>query len=164
MTRRINAAGLSHIQKWEGKRLTAYQDVAGIWTIGYGHTSAAGASKVVVGMKISEQEAVRILRADLAKFEKRVREKGGVLVMAVDPSANPAHRFNELPDETQEFLSQLREDDIETLKDGLRLVIAMRTVGRLMKWMIVAVVGTFIGTVMLYENILKVLNWINQSK
>ncbi len=84
--------------------------------------------------------------------------------MAMDPNANPAHRFNELPDETQEFLSQLREDDIETLKDGLRLVIAMRTVGRLMKWMIVAVVGTFIGTVMLYENILKVITWINQSR
>jgi len=74
MTRRINAAGLSHIQQWEGKRLTAYQDVAGIWTIGYGHTSAAGAPKVVAGMKISEQEAVRILRADLAKFEKRVSD------------------------------------------------------------------------------------------
>lgn len=84
--------------------------------------------------------------------------------MAVDPNANPAHRFNELPEETQEFLSQLRGDDIETLKDGLRLVIAMRTVGRLMKWMIVAVVGTFIGTVMLYENVLKVLNWISASK
>ncbi|AXH76938.1 MAG: hypothetical protein [Caudoviricetes sp.] len=84
--------------------------------------------------------------------------------MAVDPNANPAHRFNELPEETQEFLSQLREDDIETLKDGLRLVIAMRTVGGFMKWMIVALIGIFIGTVMLYENILKVLNWINQSR
>ncbi|MDM7851879.1 hypothetical protein [Pseudochrobactrum kiredjianiae] len=84
--------------------------------------------------------------------------------MAMDPKANPAHRFNELPDETQEFLSQLREDDIETLKDGLRLVIAMRTVGGLMKWMIVAIVGTFIGAVMLYENIWKVLIWINPSK
>ena len=84
--------------------------------------------------------------------------------MAMDQNANPSHRFNELPEETQEFLSQLRGDDIETLKDGLRLVIAMRTVGRLMKWMIVAIVGTFIGTVLLYENILKVLNWVNQSK
>ncbi len=84
--------------------------------------------------------------------------------MAMDPNANPAHRFNELPEETQEFLSQLREDDIETLKDGLRLVIAMRTVGGFMKWMIVALIGIFIGTVMLYENILKVLNWINQSR
>ena len=82
--------------------------------------------------------------------------------MAMDPNANPAHYFNELPEETQEFLSQLRGDDIETLQDGLRLVIAMRTVGRPMKWMIV--VGTFIGTVRLYENILKVLNWINQNK
>lgn len=84
--------------------------------------------------------------------------------MVIDHNANPAHRFNELPNETQEFLSQLREDDIETLKDGLRLVIAMRTVGRFMKWMIVALIGTFIGAVMLYENILKVLNWINQSR
>ncbi|MGU3576415.1 glycoside hydrolase family protein [Brucellaceae bacterium C25G] len=42
MTRRINAAGLSVIQQWEGLKLTAYKDVAGIWTISYGHTSAAG--------------------------------------------------------------------------------------------------------------------------
>ncbi len=84
--------------------------------------------------------------------------------MAIDPNANPAHRFNELPDETQEFLSQLRGDDIENLKDGLRLVMAMRTVGGLVKWLIVGIVGTFIATVMLYENILKVLNWLSQSK
>lgn len=84
--------------------------------------------------------------------------------MVLDVKANPAHRFNELPEETQEFLSQLRGDDIETLKDGLRLVIAMRTVGRFMRWMIVAIVGTFIGAVMLYENILKVLSWINNTK
>jgi hypothetical protein len=87
-----------------------------------------------------------------------------VLVMAVDPNASPAHRFNELPDETQEFLSQLRGDDIETLKDGLRLVMAMRTVGKLVKWLIVGIAGTFIGTVMLYENVIKVLNWIGTHK
>ncbi len=84
--------------------------------------------------------------------------------MAMDPNASPAHRFNELPDETQEFLSQLRGDDIETLKDGLRLVMAMRTVGKLVRWLIVGIVGTFIATVMLYENVLKVLSWLNQSK
>ena len=84
--------------------------------------------------------------------------------MAMDPNANPAHRFNELPDETQEFLSQLRGDDIETLKDGLRLVMAMRTVGKLVKWLIVGIVGTFIGTVMLYENIMKVLSWLSSAK
>jgi hypothetical protein len=34
-------------------------------------------------------------------------------------SAEVANRFNELPNETQEFLSQLRADDLELIKDGL---------------------------------------------
>ncbi|MCX2699345.1 lysozyme [Ochrobactrum chromiisoli] len=72
MTRRINAAGLSLIKQWEGLRTTAYRDVAGILTIGYGHTSTAGAPKVTPGMAIGDNEAERILKADLAKFEARV--------------------------------------------------------------------------------------------
>ncbi|WOC14966.1 hypothetical protein [Pseudochrobactrum sp. MP213Fo] len=79
--------------------------------------------------------------------------------MEMDPNANPAHRFNELPDETQEFLSQLREDDIETLKDGLRLVIAMRTVGTFMKWLIVGILGLVVGVVMFGEAVLKIVTW-----
>ena len=34
---KINAAGLDLIKRWEGLRLTAYQDSVGVWTIGYGH-------------------------------------------------------------------------------------------------------------------------------
>ncbi len=49
MARRINAAGLSLIKQWEGLKTTPYKDVAGILTIGYGHTSAAGAPKVTPG-------------------------------------------------------------------------------------------------------------------
>lgn len=26
------------VKQWEGCRLTAYQDIVGVWTIGYGHT------------------------------------------------------------------------------------------------------------------------------
>ncbi len=69
MTRRINAAGLSLVKQWEGLRTTAYRDVAGVLTIGYGHTSAAGSPKVTPGMAIGDKEAERILKADLAKFE-----------------------------------------------------------------------------------------------
>ncbi|SBW13440.1 putative membrane protein [Brucella sp. 10RB9215] len=72
MARRINAAGLSLVQQWEGLRNTAYRDVASVLTIGYGHTSAAGAPKVMPGMTIGDKEAERILKADLAKFEARV--------------------------------------------------------------------------------------------
>lgn len=33
--------GVQFIKDWEGLELEAYQDVAGIWTIGYGHTLSA---------------------------------------------------------------------------------------------------------------------------
>lgn len=69
MARRINAAGLSHIMQWEGKRLVAYSDVAGIWTIGYGHTTAAGIPRVREGIRISEKEAEDIPKRDIGKFE-----------------------------------------------------------------------------------------------
>lgn len=72
MERRINAAGLAHIQRWEGCKLVSYQDVAGVWTIGYGHTSAAGIPFVKPAMRINQIEADDILKSDLKKFEERV--------------------------------------------------------------------------------------------
>ncbi len=74
MARQINQEGLNLIKQWEGKKLIAYKDSGGVLTVGYGHTSAAGAPKVVSGMKITEAEAESILRADLSKFEKRVND------------------------------------------------------------------------------------------
>lgn len=73
MTRRINAAGLSLIKQWQGLKTTAYRDVAGILTIGYGHTSTAGAPQVTPGMTITKLAATQILQSDLAKFEARVK-------------------------------------------------------------------------------------------
>ncbi|WP_455918752.1 lysozyme [Ensifer canadensis] len=72
MNRRINAAGLALVKQWEGCELVSYKDVAGIWTIGYGHTSAAGIPFVKAAMRINAQEAEDILRSDLRKFEERV--------------------------------------------------------------------------------------------
>ena len=72
---KTNAAGIALIQRWEGKRLTAYPDPATggePWTIGYGHTSRAGLPAVKRGMKITDQEATDILRVDLIKFEAAV--------------------------------------------------------------------------------------------
>lgn len=72
--RKINAAGLAHIKKWEGCRLDAYQDVAGIWTIGYGHTTAAGPPTVNPGLRITQAQADEILRDDLGQFEVAVEQ------------------------------------------------------------------------------------------
>jgi lysozyme len=55
-------AGLALTKGFEGLRLEAYRDCAGIWTIGYGHTGPS----LLEGMRISEAEAEMLLRADLA--------------------------------------------------------------------------------------------------
>jgi lysozyme len=70
--RSINQEGLTHIRQWEGLRLSAYKDVAGVWTIGFGHTAAAGPPSPTAGMRITESEAVEILRLDLKQFEEAV--------------------------------------------------------------------------------------------
>jgi len=72
--RKINEEGLAHLKKWEGLRLQAYQDSAGIWTIGYGHTSAAGAPQVQKGLKITASQAEAMLARDLGQYEKAVEE------------------------------------------------------------------------------------------
>ena len=59
----IGKKGLELIKKWEGCRLLAYQDTAGVWTIGYGHTAG-----VYSGMSITQKQAEEYLRADCQIF------------------------------------------------------------------------------------------------
>jgi lysozyme len=65
--RAINNAGLDLIKHFEGLRLESYQDVAGIWTIGYGHTNG-----VAAGMAFTTDQADQALRDDLASAESAV--------------------------------------------------------------------------------------------
>lgn len=53
----------------EGVRLKAYQDVRGIWTIGVGHTSAAGPPSVFQGLTIPQEEAEIIFARDVRQYE-----------------------------------------------------------------------------------------------
>jgi len=69
MTRKINETGLEHLKRWEGLRLQAYPDVKGVWTIGYGHTSAAGTPYVQKGLKITAEQAETIFARDLGQYE-----------------------------------------------------------------------------------------------
>jgi lysozyme len=61
---KLNDAGLALIKKSEGLRLEAYQDGAGVWTIGYGSTLG-----VHQGMAISPGEAERLLIEDLERHD-----------------------------------------------------------------------------------------------
>lgn len=69
---KTSTVGKGLITEFEGLRLTAYRCSADVLTIGVGHTSAAGAPKVVAGMTITLAEADAILSRDLAKFEASV--------------------------------------------------------------------------------------------
>jgi lysozyme len=60
MSRQINEAGLNLIKYFEGLRLTSYQDEAGIWTIGYGHTG-----NVQAGLVITQEAAETLLVTDI---------------------------------------------------------------------------------------------------
>lgn len=55
------------VKHFEGCRLTAYQDSAGVWTIGYGHTAG-----VTVGRVVSQAEADALLAEDLLIAEAAV--------------------------------------------------------------------------------------------
>lgn len=72
--RKISKEGLALIKKWEGLRLSAYEDLVGVWAIGYGHTSAVGTPHVHKDMRITEAEAEKILCQDLQKFEYVVEQ------------------------------------------------------------------------------------------
>lgn len=69
----MSQAGIdAMLKQFEGCKLTAYKCPAGIWTIGYGHTSSAGAPIVEPGMTITQAQAEIILKADLVRYEQPV--------------------------------------------------------------------------------------------
>lgn len=75
--RTISAAGIALIKRFEGCRLTAYKCSAGVWTIGYGHTSG-----VHSGQAITQAQADALLRQDLEKFERYVNSTAYVPITA----------------------------------------------------------------------------------
>lgn len=75
---KTSKAGRAAITAREGLRLQAYPDPATKgepYTIGVGHTSAAGPPKVKVGMRITAAESDAILARDLADVERTVNAK-----------------------------------------------------------------------------------------
>jgi hypothetical protein len=81
----------------------------------------------------------------------------------MDPMAETANRFNELPSETQEFLSQLRPDDLELMKDGLELVRSTRTIGRFARWVVLALLAILMTITALQDNFVKIAAWFSQK-
>lgn len=69
--RTIPTAALDLVSKWEGCKLTAYKDIVGVWTIGYGSTGP----HVMPGLTITKAKARDLLRDDLGIAARRIAER-----------------------------------------------------------------------------------------
>jgi lysozyme len=72
MTMRMSADGRAQLIRREGVRTKAYRDSVGVWTIGVGHTSAAGDPHVTPGLVITRAQVDEILSRDLRQYEDAV--------------------------------------------------------------------------------------------
>ena len=62
----LSERGRRLIQNFEGLRLTSYDDGAGVWTVGYGHTPSEP------GVTITQEQADDYFIQDIARFERGV--------------------------------------------------------------------------------------------
>ncbi|GJD95728.1 lysozyme [Methylobacterium iners] len=84
----LSAIGRQVLIDREGRRLEAYRDSVGIWTIGIGHTSAAGPPVVTPGLRLTPAECDALFTRDVARFAESVA--------AGLPAPLPEHAFDAL--------------------------------------------------------------------
>ena len=68
----ISQTGAALLAQREGLRTRAYRDIRGIWTIGVGHTAAAGEPYPCFGMEITKMEALELFQHNLLPYEAAV--------------------------------------------------------------------------------------------
>lgn len=91
---KMTREGLALIKLFEGFKAKAYRCAAGMWTIGYGHTSVSGAPEVKAGMKVSREEASAILARDVERFAEGVRKVVAVTLTDQQFSALVSFAYN----------------------------------------------------------------------
>jgi len=77
------------VTNFEGLKLESYQDLAGVWTIGYGHTLG-----VKPKQKITEERAVQLLYKDVERFASAVNRRVTVPLTQYQFDALVSFTFN----------------------------------------------------------------------
>jgi lysozyme len=90
---RVSNSGLELIKFFEGLRLNAYRCPGNVWTIGYGSTEIEG-RKVRSGDAIRSEDAERLLRNDLKRFEEIVNQRIQVSLNQNQFDALVSHTYN----------------------------------------------------------------------
>lgn len=87
---KTSTVGVRKIKKWEELALTAYPDIAGVWTNGYGHTGP----DVREGQVITEVQAEQWLREDLREAETCINARVKVPLTQAQFDALVSFTFN----------------------------------------------------------------------
>lgn len=92
---KTSLAGAMEIIAHEGIVTSRYKDSVGVWTVGVGHTAAAGApdpSRLAITMTV--KEAIDLFRRDLAKYERGVEAAFTVPLKQHEFDAAVSFHFN----------------------------------------------------------------------
>src|ERR1700730_5054272 len=93
---KLSEHGLLVIKNFEGLRLEAYRDIAGVWTIGYGSTRYHDGKTVRPGDKLaSEGQADALFRNTLGQYEDAVNQHVKVPVNQNQFDALVSFTYNE---------------------------------------------------------------------
>lgn len=71
---KISQNGIDLIKRYEGCSLISYQDIAGVWTIGYGWTGKVNGKTIFKGLKITQKQAEELLVNNLVSYENKVNK------------------------------------------------------------------------------------------
>ena len=114
---KISLEGLSLIKKFEGCRLEAYYCSGGVLTIGYGHTGGVKETDT-----ITQEEADKLLKGDILKFEQYVEDNVMVELDQSQFDALVAWTFNLGPGNLREstMLTKLNNEDYESVPFEMR--------------------------------------------
>lgn len=117
----LSAIGEAVLIAREGRRLKAYKDSVGVWTIGIGHTSAAGAPTVTAGLTITSAECDAIFERDIAKYVAAVRKglKVAVSQNAFDALVSICYNIGPGAFATSTFLKRINAGDTAGARDAI---------------------------------------------
>ncbi len=91
---KTSVQGLLFLMGKEGVVLPSYKDSVGVWTIGVGHTAAAGVPKPIPGLEITLKEAVNLFRQDIQKYEAEVNRAVTVIITQYQFDALVSFHYN----------------------------------------------------------------------
>lgn len=139
---KTSTAGRQLIERYEGLFLQAYDDandhivkpgsqVHGTITIGYGHTTAAGAPSVYAGQSITKLQADDILASDLRAVEAEVNRLVKVPLNQNQYDALVSFHFNTGSLGRSSLLKSLNQGDYKGAANGFMLYTKGRVGGQL---------------------------------